>query len=121
MRSDVRGCAAAWIGVVHSWTGEGAMGENGVRVELNAADEQFEAKIDGLLAMLTVSEGDGKLYLLHTEVPDELEGQGVGSALVRAAMAHAREKHLRVVPFCPFARAYIERHEAEYADLLGAE
>jgi predicted GNAT family acetyltransferase len=90
-------------------------------VELNEADEQFEARVGGHVGVLTYSAGDGKLYLLHTEVPEELEGHGVGSALVRRAMDFARERHLRVVPFCPFARVYLERHAKEYGDLLGAE
>ena len=93
----------------------------GVEVVLNEADEQLEARLDGHVGVLTYSAGDGKLYLLHTEVPEEMEGHGVGSALVRRAMDLARERHLRVVPFCPFARAYLERHQKEYADLVGGD
>jgi len=39
-----------------------------------------------------------------------LEGHGYGTALVEAALAHARREHLKVVPTCPFVKAYIERH-----------
>lgn len=89
-----------------------------VEVRRNGEDEQFEAHAGGYTGVLTYSEKDGKLYLLHTEVPEELEGQGVGSRLVRASLDYAREHRLRVVPFCPFAKAYIQRHSGEFGDLV---
>lgn len=97
-----------------------ADGEQAVEVTHNEAEERFEAQVDGGLALLTYDERDGKLYLLHTEVPDALEGRGIGSRIVRAALDHARAQEMRVVPLCAFARAYIQRHE-EYQDLLAPE
>ena len=90
-----------------------------VRVVNDEAAQQFETTVDGHRGVLTYSESDGKLYLLHTEVADELEGQGVGSALVRAAAEWAREKKVVLVPFCSFARAWLGRHP-EFADLVAA-
>jgi hypothetical protein len=46
-----------------------------------------------------------------------LEGQGIGSGLVKQALDAARAQNLKVVPMCSFVRGYIERH-AEYQDLL---
>jgi predicted GNAT family acetyltransferase len=86
-------------------------------VTRNEQDEQFEARMEGGLGFLTYGLTDGTLSLLHTEVPPELDGHGVGSALVRGAMEYARAQKLRVVPFCPFARAWLKRHR-EYADLI---
>jgi uncharacterized protein len=60
------------------------------------------------------------LTLLSTHVPESAEGGGVGSALARAALDHARDHGLRVVPRCPFMAAYIKRHP-EYGDLLDGE
>jgi uncharacterized protein len=57
------------------------------------------------------------MTLTSTEVPRSAEGGGVGSALARAALDHARAEGLRVVPKCPFMASYIERHP-EYRDLL---
>ena len=88
-----------------------------VKVENNEAGQQFETEVEGRRGVLTYSESDGKLYLLHTEVADALEGKGVGSALVRAAAEHARANHLGLVPFCSFARHWLDRH-SEYADLV---
>lgn len=60
---------------------------------------------------------DNTITLLSTDVPEAAEGEGVGSALARAALDYARAEHLRVVPRCPFMAAYIERHP-EYQDLV---
>ena len=53
----------------------------------------------------------------HTEVPEAREGQGVGTALIRAALASARARGLTVIPICPFFAAYMRKH-AEEQDLL---
>ncbi|MEP7055135.1 MAG: GNAT family N-acetyltransferase [Actinomycetota bacterium] len=55
----------------------------------------------------------------HTEVPPELQGQGLGGILVRGSLDDVRRRGLRVVPLCPFVEAWIDRHP-EYADLVRA-
>jgi predicted GNAT family acetyltransferase len=54
---------------------------------------------------------------MHTRVPGELEGQGYGGALAKAALDYARANGLKVIPTCPFVSAYLRRHK-EYADLV---
>jgi len=71
---------------------------------------RYEVTVDGELAELVFQAHGDRLILVHTEVPDALEGQGVGSRLVRAAVDDARARNLIVVPMCPFARAWLERH-----------
>jgi predicted GNAT family acetyltransferase len=68
-------------------------------------------------AELTFRQEDGRLVLLHTEVDDELEGGGVGSALVTAALDHAEREHLTVVPACRFVAGWLERHPDRAAEL----
>ncbi|MGY6628235.1 MAG: GNAT family N-acetyltransferase [Oceanicaulis sp.] len=53
----------------------------------------------------------------HTGVPDEWRGMGVGKALVERAVLDARERGVRIVPLCPFAKAQIHRHP-EWPDVL---
>jgi predicted GNAT family acetyltransferase len=60
--------------------------------------------------------GDAVVFT-HTEVDDSLEGQGVGSKLVRGALDDVRAAGLSVRPLCPFVKAYIDEHP-EYADLV---
>ena len=71
----------------------------------------FEA--DGHVAELVYQlEGD-RLLLIHTGVPRSLEGRGIGGKLVAAAIGEAGRRGLTVVPLCPFARGWLERHTAE--------
>jgi predicted GNAT family acetyltransferase len=59
------------------------------------------------VAQLVYHRDDDRLYLLHTEVPEDLEGRGIGSALVKAALELARSEKRIIVPWCPFARQWI--------------
>lgn len=60
---------------------------------------------------------DDTLQILHTYTFEGFEGQGVGKALVEAALDEAREKGLKVNPVCSFAKAYFERHP-QHQDML---
>jgi predicted GNAT family acetyltransferase len=90
-----------------------------VQVTKNSADGQFEIHVDDEVATLAYSEREGKIYLIHTEVPKPLEGRGYASAHAKTAQDYAREHQLTVVPFCPFVRAYLQRHP-EYSSLVKA-
>ena len=62
----------------------------------------------------------GWVRLLHTDEPltvPALRGRGIAAALVHAALAHARERGLKVRPDCSYAEAYMQRHP-ETLDLL---
>lgn len=71
---------------------------------------RFELTQDGHTAVLTYEEGDGDVALLHTVVPPELEGQGVGSRLAETAVGWVRGQGLELVPVCSFVRGWLERH-----------
>ena len=82
----------------------------------NSERHRFELDADGHIAFSNYKLSDGLLTILHTEVPKELEGRGIGSALVRGLLEIARAQGLKVHAVCPFVKAYLDRH-AEYADL----
>jgi predicted GNAT family acetyltransferase len=84
----------------------------------NPEQHRFEADLgDGSVAIAEYNLLQGKIVFTHTEVPEQHEGKGIGSALIRFALAAARERGLQVIPICPFFAAYIKRHE-EVQDLL---
>ncbi|MEK8226347.1 GNAT family N-acetyltransferase [Oerskovia sp. M15] len=62
----------------------------------------------------------GQVVFTHTEVDDAYAGHGVGSTLARGALDHVRASGQKVVPLCPFIRAYVQLHE-EYQDLVVAD
>jgi predicted GNAT family acetyltransferase len=84
----------------------------------NVDKHRFETDLgDGSVAIAEYNLISGKIVFTHTEVPAAHEGRGIGSALIRFALASARERGLKVIPICPFFAAYIEKH-AEEQDLL---
>ncbi len=76
----------------------------------NQAASRFELGADGSLAELLYRRVGNRLVLIHTEVPVELEGRGIGGALVTAAVDRAAREGLKLVPLCPFARGWLQRH-----------
>ena len=76
----------------------------------NQAESRFEATIDGRRAELLYRRNGNRLVLIHTEVPVQAEGHGLGGARVSAAIDRAARDGMTVVPLCPFARGWLERH-----------
>ena len=52
----------------------------------NTERHRFELEADGHVAFANYKRADGVLTMLHTEVPKELEGRGIGSALIRGVL-----------------------------------
>ena len=82
----------------------------------NATAHQFEIAAEGGRALLGYVQRNTILDLVHTEVAEQFKGRGYASALARAALEYARSNNLKVIPTCPFVRAYMARHP-EYDDL----
>jgi predicted GNAT family acetyltransferase len=82
----------------------------------NTAKHRFELDAEGHVAAAYYELAGDVITFVHTEVPTELGGKGIGSKLVRGALDQVRARKLRVVAKCPFVKAYIEKHP-EYADL----
>jgi uncharacterized protein len=76
----------------------------------NPAKSRFELSMDGQLAELAYRVNGKRLVLIHTEVPIQLEGHGIGGRLVTAAIERAARDGMTVVPLCPFARDWLEHH-----------
>ena len=83
----------------------------------NPARHRFELEAEGHLAKTYYKIENGVITFIHTEVPPELGGKGVGSRLIKGALDQVRARGLKVIAECPFVKAYIEKHP-EYADLL---
>jgi uncharacterized protein len=76
----------------------------------NPTARRFELRVDGELAELVYRFDGDRMVLIHTEVPVSQEGKGLGGQLVRAAVDHAEVRGIILVPRCPFARGWLERH-----------
>lgn len=90
------------------------------QVRDNPDKHRFEIDLgEGCLAIAEYTLPKGMIMFTHTEVPARHEGKGIGTALIKAGLAAARERGLKVIPVCPFFAAYIKRH-GEEQDLLDA-
>uniref|UniRef100_UPI004047F898 GNAT family N-acetyltransferase n=1 Tax=Roseivirga sp. TaxID=1964215 RepID=UPI004047F898 len=70
------------------------------------------------LAEMTYSKAGTELIIIdHSEVDDSLRGQGVGVFLVKYAVEFVREKKIKILPLCPFAKAILSKHP-EWNDVL---
>lgn len=84
----------------------------------NRGQSLYEISVDGKVAgSLSYQRGKGEIALIHTEVDPAFEGQGLGSKLIKGVLDAARADGLSVLPFCPFVRGYIGKHD-EYLDLV---
>lgn len=70
-----------------------------------------------LAEMTYVWAGKERIIIDHTEVSDELRGQGVGRQLVAAAVHFARERSINILPLCPFAKSVFGR-VPQFQDVL---
>lgn len=81
------------------------------RVDDNTSAGRFEINVGGQVAFLVYERrGGDQILLVHTEVPPALRGQRIGDRLAKAALEAARRERRRVIPVCPFVRAYLRRH-----------
>jgi predicted GNAT family acetyltransferase len=86
----------------------------------NPALHRYEITADGEVAGFTVYEmRPGVIAFMHTEIRDEYGGHGLGSILVRCTLDDVRTRGLAVLPYCPFVRSWLERHD-DYVDLVPA-
>jgi predicted GNAT family acetyltransferase len=90
-------------------------------VRHQAEEQRYVITVDGEPAGLTQYEQrHGAVAFLHTEIDDRFAGQGLASALIRAALDDVREQGGQVLPYCPFVRSWIAKHP-EYVDLVPAD
>lgn len=71
-------------------------------------------KLDGeTKAEMTFSKaGDSIIIIDHTEVSDDLRGQGVGRQLLDKVVAVVREQEKKVIPLCPYAKNVFDKDES---------
>lgn len=89
------------------------------RVSHHPDRNRYELAVDGELAgHLDLLPGGASVILVHTEVDERFEGQGIGGELVRETILDLDKQGKTVIPTCPFAAAYIKRHPelAQYVD-----
>ncbi|MFK2904649.1 N-acetyltransferase [Dyella ginsengisoli] len=91
-----------------------------MQIQDNPARTRFEAIEGDNVAFAAYALAGDTITFTHTIVPEAMRGKGVATALIRAALASARQRGLRVTPRCPFFLAYMKQHRDD-DDLLSPE
>ncbi len=72
---------------------------------------RFTMDINGEIAKVDYSLRDGKMYLVHSEVPYNLRGKGIGKVLVEKTFEKLTEEGYKAVAVCSYIRAVARRSE----------
>jgi predicted GNAT family acetyltransferase len=83
----------------------------------NAKLSRFELTEDGHTAFATYRRNGARATIPHVEAPDALRGKGTAGRLMEGIVARARAEGFKIVPACPYAAAWFQRH-ADSADVL---
>lgn len=81
-----------------------------IKVINNRKQQQFETDADEDLSVLVYRLQGNNIALMHTEVPEKLSGQGIGSALVKYGLEWSKEHYKKVIVQCPFVASYLKKH-----------
>jgi predicted GNAT family acetyltransferase len=85
---------------------------------INERTHRFELTQNGATAYVDYEPRDNNtIELLHTEVPADLRGKGVGTRLIKESLELAESRNLQIISSCPFATGFIEKHP-EYKRVL---
>ena len=93
---------------------------NDIRLYNNEMISQYEVSIDGELSRIEYIKTKKEIYLTHTEVAKEQEGNGTGKEMIAKALVDIKNKKLKLVPLCPFVASFV-RSNPEWKTLLKKE
>ena len=77
---------------------------------------RFEIDLGDAIAEARYMRVGDTVIFTYTQVPEALEGQGLGSRLAAGALELVREQGLAVRTICPFMTHFVATHP-EYADV----
>ena len=83
----------------------------------NLEKSRFELEEQGLLAFADYRLHGDRMVIPHVEAPVALRGTGAAGRLMTGVLQIVRDRGLKVVPVCPYAAAFVQRH-AEFQDLV---
>lgn len=76
----------------------------------NPEAHRFELKVGEYTAFIEYKERDKKIWLIHTESPEALQGKGAATAVIEKTLAYIEDNGYKLIPLCPLVAAYLKRH-----------
>lgn len=84
----------------------------GLEVKDNKSDNALELWVDGKRSFIAYEIEGQNIYLSHTEVPIDQNGQGIAADLVEKAFLYLEGQNMKVIPGCSYVRAFLKRYPA---------
>ena len=79
--------------------------------------QRYELSVDGQVVFANYRRQPGRLVITHVEAPPNLRGKGAAGELMQGMLDQVRAAQLKVLPLCPYARAWMQRRP-DYRDLM---
>ena len=76
----------------------------------NEDGQSFELMVDSRRAFIDYKKRGETYLLVHTEVPEEMQGKGIAAALVEKTFNYLAEHNLKMIPYCAYIQAYVKKH-----------
>lgn len=88
-----------------------------IAVRHDASAHRYETEINGELSFVAYELDGPRMIFTETWTPPALRGRGIAEALVRRALADARQAGRVIVPQC----SYVARFLAKHPELAGPD
>jgi predicted GNAT family acetyltransferase len=76
----------------------------------NQSNHSFELLINGERSFIDYRQQGDIYQLIHTEVPKDLQGQGIAALLVEKTFQYLEANHFKMIPYCAYIQAYLKKH-----------
>jgi len=87
-------------------------------VHHNTAQKRFEISSEGEESYIAYELFEGGIAFTSERIPEQLQGQGIGSYLAKFVLDYAQANHLKVKPQCAFVKWYVDNHQEYQGDSL---
>lgn len=84
----------------------------------NRDTHEYTMDVDGDIAKVNYELRDGKMFLVYSEVPPQLRGQGIGKQLVEKTFEKLTEEGYEAVAVCGYIKATASRSD-KWSKIIG--
>ena len=88
-----------------------------LKLEANGKGAFVIEQGDKRMAEMGIGISGGNIIIYHTEVSQELKGQGIAPKLLATMVQYARDHNLKVIALCTYVSSQFKRHPEQYADI----
>lgn len=89
-----------------------------MEVEHHKEKHQFTMMVDGEIAKVDYDLRDGKMYLVYSEVPFNIRGQGIGKILVEKTFEKLTKEGYEAVAVCGYIKS-VARNSDKWNAIIG--